>query len=413
MARYNALGRIRDLIFFQWGDGTGAPPHPVTKSTYARITKELNEKRRGPNIRVSVFYGGACGNCLELGSDPYPDKKLLRFFGTDCCNGTGYGTIGTNWVQDILSFRDAHQLYVPEDGTINGISHVLCQLKLMLSPLQVEAWPVETAGGSILLGRCGHQDYALIGLDDRCGRRNLQQDSRHLAQLLGIPSARVIAAVPPPSASGFDTLLYHADLYLTPAGPHKQKDGELILYAAVSGATENYSTREINAELKSVLAAIGSALGKNKVRFEQLPLHIINRTYLLSYNNMIVENYIDERTQRRVRRAFVPDYSEALAVYYMQLREKVLQEPAEYRQLLNETEANLQELADEYNMIILPTENSIRKVVKKHQRKIKTLLKSYGFAQVLLITMPDYDTRLNSAGALHCRSKVVRRDLLP
>jgi hypothetical protein len=417
MARYNALGRLRQIAFFQPDviRGERVTVQQINEK-FETVCRTFNTTRAGHPVELLVFYNS--DQVVPVVTTGSADARV-HFFGMPCINRL--------WTQDIFSFRDSHHLFILDDGTEDTYRIVLDQLKLRLPPLTIATWPVMTESGSILTGRCENEDYVLLGPNGKRYRYDLDCDYTRIKKHLDINRMIDVAVDKDPGQNNtlvYD-LLYHADLYLTPVGPlDDDKNKECIFYAKAEGSIDGLSTDKINSKIESVVSEIQTRLGeKGNLTMIPVPLLLINNRYAVSYNNMIPENYFHDYPEQHIKRLYLPDYSMNLPIYIADLIQTTHREE-DNNVLLQElvsTSGNMKRIAEtlpgyggvlskkNVSSVVMPSEAA--NIISKKQEMLKVELETLGF-EVHFIQMDDNDYSIDnrSAAGLHCRSKVVHRD---
>ena len=183
-------------------------------------------------------------------------------------------------------------------------------------------------GGNVLAAR----DFALIGTDyvkKNLGRAFLETESKvldRMSQLFGMPVISVGRSTPIPRAhranadgsvvylSGLYQPVFHIDMYVTPTGVFGASGKEICLVGRPSKARSILNEPAGQYDFDTYFEEAELQLSQH---FEtvQLPLYPTkavvrgkDRHYHLTYNNAVLENYVDPNgTQRRV--VYMPTFA--------------------------------------------------------------------------------------------------------
>lgn len=284
-------------------------------------------------------------------------------------------------------------------------------------------------GGNILRGRYEFDDYVLIGSPEYW-----QMNIDETANKLSVKKEKIFQVHPSNKYCDFGKPLYHIDLYLTIAGAAKHpfyKKQEVLLLAEARGTVDSM-VNEFNSEFNKMAHEI---LCFKSVPFLLVRLPMIlwqddsSNIHILSYNNCIVENYINEKGKHILAFHF-PCYRCALEGYALELialnrNEALIHFHNELRKLIKgdyfSVAKNMDfdaekpaEIFAEYNREVPMWDdlnNSINIMIEEVTSEITALCKTLGADEVCFVESKNYVTSGSAAG-LHCITLVTQRDLV-
>lgn len=325
---YASLGRIKKLIIFdkqsQLGVGSGQTPAEVFEDLLTNYQEYFAKFPFTHAVDIYIFFD-LDGMQINRDADSFirfqkvkleNHKSNLYFVCANPNRIEAANRLQTQWVQDILIPSGNNVMHYCSNGRVpeflvHRLNNIFPEKKLV--PLKKQC-----DGGNILRGRYEGRNYAIIGR-----KTYMQLSPDELETVLQTPKAFCFEFAPQnKNGTPVGNLLYHLDLYLTILGPGKvcfANPPEYLFLAHAIGRQK--AARDINesvAESKvlflnsqNIPLCIFIKLPLLLFELRDLPVNSPLKTYIASYNNCVVENYVDEAGQRRIY-IFFPDYRMAL-----------------------------------------------------------------------------------------------------
>lgn len=320
-----------------------------------------------------------------------PDCSVPSAWAQDCIHITSDKVLCTH-ANLLDSFVDVLRSHVFNTGVFKEVTaaHSLAHLQ----------------GGNVLRGKGSKGDFLLVGNPQLLAG----QSDCQLRSIFNLDkSVEIIRLFDPNSPRTHENLFFHVDLYASIIG--SVDNNQWLFLANAIGKCEFEIDTEIG-KLNQLLAAIPST--NNMMRASYMPFIVLEDEagkpkLALSYNNCIIENYMQGGKQHRC--IYLPDYREALNTYVVDLRMKT--EPRDNKQL------NFVYLQGD--PITAPSSRSrfqtqkqgfdLSALIENVQKNLRQNLTELGFDCVRFVRFPFY-ADITRLGALHCRVKVIERDCL-
>jgi hypothetical protein len=405
-AVYSATGRIEKIFLFDTKEfDLKSQEHehrflPVLHK-YMHMAQDLNALHPEQPVILHVFF-----RVRRKGQQTpaWLDEENHIYFIPVNLNGVPV-SIPTQWIQDAIS--------VPGPGTLcfsKGFDPRLKDILIQyLEPVTVTESAMTCPEGNLLRGKNGSYEYIVKSTYRRgtCMEADVED-------ITGIDPDNIYSLEDSNSRGIDGKVLFHSDVYCTIAGDLGDNK-ELIL---VADPFEE-SWPKFTENMKGIIRRFRKHGRYNPTQFVigRLPLVMItdgdrHLTHAFSYNNCLVENYLDEDKVRRLYFYF-PDYREyakpapispAAAIKLNALVEEKVHEPALMAGMLALAVDPHEEPAVNPPMISR-IEEKIRMNLGSILDEIPNLIWDIRFVR------HDFRTSSRSRGALHCLAKVVQRNL--
>lgn len=405
-ACYSALGRIRRLFIFDTTQyvisETSQFPFEEVRNNYSTLAQSLNKFNTDEKAELFIFFTINPYARLVM---PMTDVNLgIHFIPVNMVDPDA--SIPTSWIQDTMFVSSDGSLFLSAFYFSNALKNVIGQYA---ESTNVQFFKRKCPGGNILRGRLNGEDYLLHGYAPwkDC-------NPYYLSKAFHIKMSR-ITKVFDDDMRGHDELFFHVDLYSTIVGPVDKEGNELVLLGKCD-ALKYPDVRKALDDLEQRLQRMPSTRASDNKQFifENLPFIVLKGSdgkieYALSYNNCLVENFIDSTGQRRIR-IYFPDYHDEIM--------HLAQESAENELIMTELIEDLIAAAYTNNMNsgIDAMQQTLRpQITAKYldgiHNVIRHTLAKYGITEIEFVKH-DFRLNANRLGSLRCMTKVIARDCM-